>query len=99
MQKTVRTIVCGAVGGIEVFLSCVACNIRYSSLDIGQLWHLNKAVACHKSSPFCVVKVRSHFATDLSVAAVSAARADGTAIENCGSNFLCIIAAVYADKL
>jgi hypothetical protein len=56
-------------------------------------------VACHKSSPFCVVKVRSHFATDLSVAAVSAAKADGTAIENCGGNFLCIIAAVYADKL
>ena len=56
-------------------------------------------MACHKSSPFCVVKVRSHFATDLSVAAVSAASADGTANENCGSNFLCIIAAVYADKL
>ena len=51
-------------------------------------------MACHKSSPFCVVKVRSHFATDLSVAAVSAASADGTANENCGSNFLCIIAAV-----
>ena len=32
-----KVIVCGAVGGIEVFLSCVACNIRYSSLDIGQL--------------------------------------------------------------
>ena len=58
-----------------------------------------KAVACHKSSPFCVVKVRSHFATDLSVAAVSAASADGTADENCGDNFLCIIAAVSADKL
>jgi len=43
--------------------------------------------------------VRSHFATDLSVAAVSAAGADGTADENCGSNFLCIIAAVFADKL
>ena len=94
-----KGIVCGAVGGIEVFLPCVACNIRYSSLDIGQLRHLNKAVACHKSSPFCVVKVRPHFATDLSVAAVSAASADGTANENCGSNFLCIIAAVSADKL
>ena len=78
---------------------CVACNIRYSSLDIGQLRHLNKAVACHKSSPFCVVKVRSHFATDLSVAAVSAASADGTANENCGSNFYCIIAAVVTGKL
>ena len=32
-----KGIVCCAVGGIEVFLSCVACNIRYSSLDIGQL--------------------------------------------------------------
>ena len=91
--------VCGAVGGIEVFLPCVACNIRYSSLDIGQLRHLNKAVACHKSSPFCVVKVRSYFATDLSVAAVSAASADGTANENCGSNFHCIIAAVVTGKL
>ena len=71
----------------------------YSSLDIGQLRHLNKAVACHKSSPFCVVKVRSYFATDLSVAAVSAASADGTANENCGSNFHCIIAAVVTGKL
>ena len=52
-------------------------------------------MACHKSSPFCIVKVRSHFATDLSVAAVSAAGADGTANENCGSNFLCIIAVSY----
>jgi len=94
-----KGIVCGAVGGIEVFLPCVTCNIRYSSLDIGQLRHLNKAVACHKSSPFCVVKVRSHFATDLSVAAVSAASADGTANENCGSNFHCIIAAVVTGKL
>ena len=34
-----------------------------------------------------VVKVRSHFATDLSVAAVSAASADGTANENCGAIF------------
>ena len=40
---------------------CVACNIRYSSLDIGQLRHLNKAVVCHKSSPFCVVKVLISF--------------------------------------
>ena len=94
-----KGIVCGAVSGIEVFLSCMACNIRYSSLDIGQLRHLNKAVACHKSSPFCVVKVLISFATDLSVAAVLAAGADETANENCGSNFLCIIAAVYADKL
>ena len=36
-KVTPKGIVCGAVGGIEVFLSCVACNIRYSSLDIGQL--------------------------------------------------------------
>jgi hypothetical protein len=43
--------------------------------------------------------VRSHFATDLSVAAVSAANADGTADENCDGNFHCIIAAVLADKL
>jgi len=43
--------------------------------------------------------VRFHFATDLSVAAVLAAGADETANENCGSNFLCIIATVYADKL
>jgi len=43
--------------------------------------------------------VRSHFATDLSVAAVSAASADGTANENCGSNFHCIIAAVVTGKL
>lgn len=55
-EITPKGIVCGSVGGIEVLLSCVACNIRYSSLDIGQLRHLNKAVACHKSSPFYTVK-------------------------------------------
>ena len=55
-------------------------------------------MACHKSSPFCVVKVRSHFATDLSVAAVLAAGADETANENCGSNFLCIIAEVIVSE-
>ena len=27
----------GAVGGIEIFLPCMACNIRYSPFDIGQL--------------------------------------------------------------
>lgn len=32
-----KGIVRGAVSGIEVFLSCMACNIRYSSLDIIQL--------------------------------------------------------------
>ena len=26
----------GAVGGIEIFLPCMACNIRYSPFDIGQ---------------------------------------------------------------
>ena len=30
-----KFIVSGAVGGIEIFLSCVACDIGYSSLDIG----------------------------------------------------------------
>ena len=32
-----KGMVCGAVGGIEVFLFGVACDIRYSSPDIGQL--------------------------------------------------------------
>ena len=71
----------------------------YLYLTAEERRYIFKAVACHKSSPFCVVKVRFHFATDLSVAAVLAAGADETANENCGSNFLCIIAAVYADKL
>ena len=31
-----KGMVCGAVGGIEVFLLGVACDIRYSPFDIGQ---------------------------------------------------------------
>ena len=65
--------VCGLIGGVQVLLPCVACDIRNSSFDIRQLRHLNKAVPCHKSSPFCFEKVRSHFATGLPVAAVSEA--------------------------
>ena len=76
-----KGIVCGAVGGIEVFLSCVACNIRYSSLDIGQLRHLNEAVSCH--SLLSAVLGCSHFVTDLSVAAVPMVFDRGTATENC----------------
>lgn len=34
-KVTPKFIVGGAVGGIEIFLSCVACDIGYSSLDIG----------------------------------------------------------------
>ena len=63
----------------------MACNIRYSSLDIGQLRHLNEAVSCH--SVLSPVLGRSHFATDLSVAAVPMAFDSGTVIENCGAIF------------
>ena len=39
--------VCGAVGGIQVLLFCLACDIRNASFDIWQLRHLNEAVSCH----------------------------------------------------
>ena len=41
-KVTPKFIVGGAVGGIEIFLPCVACDIGYSSLDIWQLRHLYK---------------------------------------------------------
>ena len=84
-EITPKGIVCCSVVGIEVLLSCVACNIRYSSLDIGQLRHLNEAVSCH--SLLSAVLVCSHFVTDLSVAAVPMAFDRGTATENCGVIF------------
>lgn len=80
-EITPKGIVCGSVGGIGVLLSCVACNIRYSSLDIGQLRHLNEAVSCH--SLLSAVLGCSHFVTDLSVATVPVAFDRGTATENC----------------
>ena len=79
-EITPKGIVCGSVGGIGVLLSCVACNIRYSSLDIGQLRHLNEAVSCH--SLLSAVLGCSHFVTDLSVAAVPMVFDRGTATEN-----------------
>ena len=84
-EITPKGIVCGSVGGIGVLLSCVACNIRYSSLDIGQLRHLNEAVSCH--SLLSAVLGCSHFVTDLSVAAVPMVFDRGTATENCGVIF------------
>ena len=50
-----------------------------------ELRHLDKAVSCHiVLSP---IKGRSHYATDLSVAAVPMAFVSGTAGENCGAIF------------
>src|SRR5699024_9131095 len=62
----------GAVGGIEIFLPCMARDIRYSPFDIGQFRHLDKTVSRHTSSPFSVVKVRP-FLQPFTVAAVAAA--------------------------
>ena len=42
-----KGIVGGAVSGVQIFLSCVAGDIRYSSFDIRQLRHLYEAVSCH----------------------------------------------------
>lgn len=36
-KVTSKLTISGAVGGIEIFLPCMACNIRYSPFDIGQL--------------------------------------------------------------
>ena len=77
--------VCGAVGGIQVLLFCLACDIRNASFDIWQLRHLNEAVSCH--SVLSPVLGRSHFATDWSVAAVPMAFDRGTATENCDAIF------------
>lgn len=56
-EITPKGIVCGSVGGIGVLLSCVACNIRYSSFDIGQLRHLNEAVSCQCRSEISGVQI------------------------------------------
>lgn len=67
-----KLIISGAVGGIEIFLPCMACNIRYSPFDIGQLRHLDKTVSRHTSSPFSVVKV-CPFLQPFTVVAIAAA--------------------------
>ena len=42
-----KVILCGAVGGVQVFLSCGTCDIGNPSFDIRQLRHLYEAVSCH----------------------------------------------------
>ena len=80
-----KGIVCGAIGGIKVFLFGVARDIRNASFDIWQLRHLYEAVSRH--SVLSPVLGRSRFATDWSVAAVPMAFDSGTAIENCSAIF------------
>lgn len=51
-QIAPKLIVSGTVSGVEVLLSCIARDIRYSPFEIRQLRHLDKTVFRHKGQFF-----------------------------------------------